>query len=735
MSNVRWSLSEDLPWVGIVGVAALVVATVVLLLLELRARERNAAGFALFATGVGGAALLALAVLRPVEVASRGTLVGPRIVVLVDQSRRLKLPDGAETRRDVTRRVVRELREHYEDARLDVLGFGAGAPRPVGVDGFDPTSPPTAESDLVSALDHVAGESGERPAAIVVVSDGRFSRPAAGADAGSMPRIGAEAGATIHGVHVAGKTPPDASILSVREAGMAVAHQPLSLTVEVACTGGLACDEVPVRVKELRQGAVPAELASGIARPGDGSVKVDLEITLERAGERVLSVSIDAPPGDVVPENDERFLTFSVTRERMRLLHLAGRPTYDVRALRTWLKSDESVDVVAFFILRTQSDDPEASEQELALIEFPVMELFTTHLPSFDAIVLQDIDAIEYKLARYLPAVTRYVEAGGGLIMVGGPSSFAGGNYAGTPLDGVFPVEPALGAEPFSTADVRPRYTAAGRAAPVTAALRELLGETLPTMVGYNFLGAPRPGALVLWEHPEALAGEQPMPLLALGEAGDGRTIALGLDGTHRLAFSELAATVAGRAYGALWDGLLGWLMRDPRYEGARIALDGECIAGEPARLRVTRLPGTRGAVDAEIVRLGDPERQEVSSVVDATDDGPIRITVESPVAGGYSARVRVGEAPPTRYDFSCEAGGVAFADVRPDRTRFEAIVRSTGGTLVDRQGTRSLPSPPGTQITAERRVAPVAPPWIWTVLAASFLGGHWILRRREGLV
>src|SRR5690606_18012449 len=149
----------------------------------------------------------------------------------------------------------------------------------------------------------------------------------------------------------------------------------------------------------------------------------------------------ESPEDDAIKANDSRIITFSVAKERVRLLHLAGRPTYDVRALRRWLKSDQSVDVVAFFILRGQTDDPGAGEQDLALIRFPVDELFMEHLPSFDAVILQDIDAIRYKLAQHLVRLRDYVKKGGGLIMVGGPSSFAGGNYAGTPIDAVLPVE------------------------------------------------------------------------------------------------------------------------------------------------------------------------------------------------------------------------------------------------------------------------------------------------------
>jgi hypothetical protein len=244
----------------------------------------------------------------------------------------------------------------------------------------------------------------------------------------------------------------------VKAAGAAVAHQPLRLTVEVLCVE-LDCERVPVRVRELRDGVGPADLAEGIAKV-EGSVgTVELDVTLDRAGARVIEVTLDAPNGDTVEQNNSRHLTFVVARDRVRLLHLAGRPTYDVRALRRWLKSDESVDLVAFFILRGDADDPGARESELALIRFPVDELFTQHLPSFDAVILQDIDAIRYKLSQYLLRLSQYVKAGGGLIMVGGPSSFAGGNYAGTPLDEILPVEQQVGGKAEAPSGFVPEYT------------------------------------------------------------------------------------------------------------------------------------------------------------------------------------------------------------------------------------------------------------------------------------
>jgi uncharacterized membrane protein len=735
MTTKTWAITDDVAGWVVVVTAALLVAAVGLLIHELSSRRQRS--WLIFATGILAAACVALATVRPVVVEARANLVGPRIVVLVDQSRRMKLPDGETTRLGRAGEAARRVVSHFENARSSVVGFGEGPLEPLSV------GPETAlawrgnRSDLSAAVRELAGAAGERPRAVVVVSDGRFSRPLGDLDDPALREAVGALGVPVHTVSVTDETPNDASIRGVRAAGVAVAHQPLAVTVEVGCAGELECARIPVRIRELRDGVAPAELASGVAEIKDGVGTVELEITLDRAGGRVLEISLQAPSGDQIPENDTRHMTFVVARDRIRLLHLAGRPTYDVRALRRWLKSDESVDVVAFFILRdSDGDEPGAPSFELALIHFPVDELFTEHLRSFDAVILQDIDAVRYRLTGYLARLAAYVELGGGLIMVGGPSSFAGGNYAGTPLDSILPVEQPQDDKPFDSKAFVPRYTEAGHAAEVTRPIRELLGDQLPEMVGTNFLGQARPGAIVLWEHPELMAAGKNMPVLALGEAGDGRTIALSVDSTHRLAFSPMAATVAGRAYGALWDGLLGWLMRDPRYEAARVEVVGECIEGEPdTTLRVTRLPGMRGPLELSLAPLTQAVSQPVVRQIPGDSTEPVEIRVPGLKAGGYTAKARIGEAPPSRHDFACERGGAAWADSRPDRPRLDAIARATGGTSVGIDGIDDLPMPDATRVAAQREVAPVAPPWVWTLAAAVLLGVHWVARRNSGLL
>ena len=45
-----------------------------------------------------------------------------------------------------------------------------------------------------------------------------------------------------------------------------------------------------------------------------------------------------------------------VIRDKIRVLQVAGAPSWDVRALRQMLKSNPNVDLISFFILRTQDD-------------------------------------------------------------------------------------------------------------------------------------------------------------------------------------------------------------------------------------------------------------------------------------------------------------------------------------------------------------------------------------------
>jgi hypothetical protein len=127
----------------------------------------------------------------------------------------------------------------------------------------------------------------------------------------------------------------------------------------------------------------------------------------------------------------------------------------------------------------------------------------------------------------------------------------------------------------------------------------------------------------------------------------------------------------------------------------------------------------------------GDPVHIERA---DQNLGGVVELTLPPLPAGGYSALLRVGEGATTRRDFACEVGGDEWADSRPDVDRLRAIAQATGGSFRFADEAGSIDLPKATVVSTERHVAPIAPPWVWALLAAASVGAHWYARRRSGL-
>jgi hypothetical protein len=224
------------------------------------------------------------------------------------------------------------------------------------------------------------------------------------------------------------------------------------------------------------------------------------------------------------------------------------------------------------------------------------------------------------------------------------------------------------------------------------------------------------------------------MPILSVGEVGSGRSIALAVDGAWELEYSPLGARTQGRGYAALWEGLLGWLMRDPRYEPAQIALPNGCTVGTNAKLKVRAAAGIKADGAKVSVKRLDEDKPPVALPLDPKADLTQGVELDLPALpeGGYTAKVTFGTGPSTSLDFACEAGGDEWADPRPDPDRLRAIAKETHGQFAWAWDPKlDLPKP--TVVSAERQVVAVAPAWAWSLLAAAMLGAHWWVRRKRG--
>jgi uncharacterized membrane protein len=183
-------------------------------------------------------------------------------------------------------------------------------------------------------------------------------------------------------------------------------------------------------------------------------------------------------------------------------------------------------------------------------------------LAAYDVVVLSDIGANSLQLAPEvfeqarpgsdrIGALRAWVDAGGGLLMIGGYLSFTGfeakAAYRNTALHEVLPVELLPGDDRVEMpAGARPEVTAAGH-----PALGGVAGEW-PLLLGYNRV-RPRPGTNVL-----ATLGAD--PLVAVGDYGSGRSAVFTSDCSPHWAPEPFCEEWDG--YAKVFGGLIEWLAR-----------------------------------------------------------------------------------------------------------------------------------------------------------------------------
>lgn len=684
-------------------------------------------------------ALLAVILAKPVWVEESERVEPGRVAVLVDGSASMGILEDGTPRYDGVPQILEHVRDQVD--RVEVFTFGEDLS--VG----EPTSFEQAGTDLESAFDALAERlTGERLAAVVVVTDGldrgllrkRFQkeeRPAPPGLTGPLTifQVGDRADLK------------DLAVRSVDTGGYAFLRHPFEVRARIEGTG---FEGQTVNVSLLQDGAPVTQ--KRVTLDEQGVADVAFEVTPERAGRFAYEVAVPAYENDAVPANNRMPVVVRVVRDKIRILQVAGSPSWDVKFLRRFLKGDPSVDLVSFFILRTGRDmDARYGEDELSLIQFPYFDLFSTDLWTFDAVVFQNFDYepfFGHRGTLLLRNLKEYVEEdGGALVMVGGDRSFGLGGYEGTPLADILPVVVDNDERP-SIERFEPQLTAAGARHPVTRlvpdpAENESWWARLHAMDGTNVVTRPTEDAAVLLTHPSLRTPDgKAMPVLAVREAGKGRTMALTVDSSWRWSMSEAAEGRGNQAYLRFWKNGLRWLMRDA--SASRVSVDTareNYAIGEDVRLVVrardtgfAALPGA--AVKVHVDRAGEvTERTGVT-----TETGEVVVTVPASRQGTYKVKVdvtagadRVGDATTV---YAVTARDPELDEVTPDAGFLASLASATDGVHhgPGELGPVRVDPSAGRPVTDRREAALWRSP-VLAGLAMLFAGLAWIVRRRAG--
>ena len=225
--------------------------------------------------------------------------------------------------------------------------------------------------------------------------------------------------------------------------------------------------------------SVPVTVSVGGAAPSTIDVTpgqtVEVPITVDHAGQNI--VEITAPPldGEISLQNNRAVAVIDGVRDRLRVLLVSGEPHPGERTWRNLLKSDASVDLVHFTILRPPEKQDGTPTKELALIAFPTRELFVDKLDQFDLVIFDRYRRQSVLPAAYMYNIAQYVKNGGAVLIASGPDLAADDGLYSTPLSEIMTAVPTgdVVEKPF-----KPALTEQGQKHPVTKDLPGSAGST-----------------------------------------------------------------------------------------------------------------------------------------------------------------------------------------------------------------------------------------------------------------
>jgi hypothetical protein len=682
-------LDPLLPWPVVWAAVALVVLAVAL------AAWRGLSGWWL--RGFAGAALLA-ALLNPSLQEEEREPLTDIVVAVVDESASQRVSDrGAQAEVALAHLEAEVAGRENTELRVVRVGDAEG-------DGGSLVMGALAEA--------LAQEPQGRLAGSVLITDGRVhDLPAAPA----LP-------APLHTLLTGREGDWDRRLVVKNAPAFGILDEEITLTVRVEDQGEAPGDEI-VPLSIAVDGGPPMQFEVPLGED------MDLPLVLPHAGMNILQFETPEAPGELTDRNNAAVVQINGVRDRLRVLLVSGEPHPGERTWRNLLKSDASVDLVHFTILRPPEKQDGVPVEELSLIAFPTYELFVEKLDDFDLVIFDRYRRQGILPNEYLQNVADYVARGGAVLVAGGPEYAGAESVHRSPLGAVLPGAPTarLLEEGFV-----PRLSEMGQRHPVTESLeayapREAAEDGTPGWGRWFRLidVTPTPEAAAVMEGPEG------RPLLLLQRVGEGRAALLATD--HAWLWDR--GFEGGGPQLELLRRLAHWLMKEPELEeeslwvepaGQTMRIIRRTLGEEVPEVTVTGPDGTETVVTLEEVSPGRYER-----LWEAPEIGLYRLT-----DGEKETVIALGPAAPREFEETIATGEVLEPLVEGTQGGIHRIEDGLPSLREVREGRPATGrgwmgiTPREAYLTADIRISPVLPAWAFLLLASLLILGAWV---REG--
>ena len=668
-----------IPWPLLAVIAAVAMAGVLL------AAWRGLTGWALR----GMAALVVLGALAGPSYQQEDRATLSDIVLLVeDESASQRLAareEQSKTAADALAERI-EARENTEVRRISV-----------------PDGDGDAGTQLMTAVSAaLAEEPRSRVAGIIAVSDGRVHDAELDVD---LP-------APMH-LMLTGTRDDWDRRLSIRNApAFAIIGEPVTLTLRIEDMGKAPAGAVTAPLEISVDGAEPQRFDVPLGQD------IELPVTLPHGGRNVLEFTVPMAEGELTDRNNKALIQMNGVRDRLRVLLVSGEPHPGGRTWRNLLKSDSSVDLVHFTILRPPEKQDGVPVSELSLIAFPTRELFLEKIDDFDLIIFDRYKRRGILPALYLENVANYIRQGGAVLIAAGPDFAGADSIFRSPLGTVLPAAPTALVldQPY-----RATVTELGQRHPVTTDLPD--GGDWGRWLRQIDVTDPQ-GSVVM-------SGIGERPLLILNRVEQGRVALLASD--HAWLWNR--GYEGGGPQLELLRRLAHWMMKEPELEEEALTAQA---TGQTMRIQRRTLEDS-----VPPVTITDPLGAVTEVPLTETRPGLFETVVEGPEIGLYRlengdqmAVIGLGPAAPREFEQTIATaeilepvvaalrGGTILLEDGLPRVRDVRIGRPAAG-----RGWIGL-TPREAYETRDVRQTNLLPPWLVWLLSAGLMTAAWM---REG--
>ncbi|MGC8201728.1 hypothetical protein ACP2AV_03380 [Aliiroseovarius sp. PTFE2010] len=511
------------------------------------------------------------------------------------------------------------------------------------------------------------------------------------------------------------------------------------LIVKNAPAYAILDEEVTLVLRLEDQGDVPASqtgtaqlsIAIDGGAPGTYTVPVgravEVPITVPHGGMNVLQFSTPMIEGELTDRNNSAVVQINGVRDRLRVLLVSGEPHPGERTWRNLLKSDSSVDLVHFTILRPPDKQDGVPVSELSLIAFPTRELFMDKIDEFDLIIFDRYKRRGILPSLYLDNVRQYVEAGGAVLVAAGPDFATADSLYRSPLGPILPGAPT---SRVLESGFRPQITDLGARHPVTAGLDSFAAQATPDAEGpawgrwFRLIGVTETAGQTV------MSGDD-RPLLLLDRVGQGRIALLASD--HAWLWSR--GFEGGGPQLELLRRLAHWMMKEPE-------LEEEALVATATGQSMTI---TRRSLSAAVgdVQITGPDGTETTLSMQQVAPGRFETTFEAPEIGLYrlsngdkDAVIALGPSAPKEFDQTVASSAVLEPLVDLTNGGIRAVEDGVPDVRTVRAGRPAAGrgwigiTPRDAYTIEEIRIFPLLPAWLWVSVAALLAVGAWL---REG--